>query len=447
MYKLLIALCHRVFSATQSLPASGSPPPASKAGGKAAPPLRAEDLDSFWLIEEFLKALDLILASSPVAAPASLEHPNRELKLNHYLGLFLLGLINPVISTLRGLARASLLNKVQKNICQRPVALASLSEMQHLVDPVVLEKVLDSLVSRLPADSAPKTRSKTGTGTGAPEKEKENIRWLVQDGSLIAALPRMAWALYGGGRAGFPNRAVRLHLSFDLETQAPADQNITPGRNCERAEWEKMLLPGAGYIGDRYYSESHALLTRLQWGGTPFIVRLRDIVLIEYLHEHPLPEDAADERVLRDSQVRLGGQKALSTPLRLIEVRSQSGEIILLVTNLSPGELSAADAALLYRRRWEVEYYFRWVKCVLRGGNAHWLAESARGAAVQVLLTLIAGVLLQLRLGKRPTRRMIEAVQLCLMGMATPEEAALLIERERQSQAAKGRKIRKRITL
>ena len=61
-----------------------------------------------------------------------------------------------------------------------------------------------------------------------------------------------------------------------------------------------------------------------------------------------------------------------------------------------------------------------------------------------MLLTLIAGVLLQLRLGKRPTRRMLEAVQLCLLGMATPEEAAMLIGHEQRSQASKGSKIRLR---
>lgn len=216
------------------------------------PSLQAKDLESFWLIEEFLKALDRTLASSPVPAAASLKHPGRQLHLRHYLGLFLLGLVNPVISTLRGLARASLLDKVQREICRRPVALASLSEMQHLADPVLLEKVLASLVSRLPTASRPGSGSGGGGGVGEPGPEKENIRWLVQDGSLIAALPRMSWALYGGGRAGFPNRAARLHVSFDLETQAPVGLRTAPGRNCERAEWEKMIQPGAGYVGDRY---------------------------------------------------------------------------------------------------------------------------------------------------------------------------------------------------
>ena len=91
-----------------------------------------------------------------------------------------------------------------------------------------------------------------------------------------------------------------------------------------------------GLCGRRYYSESHALLTRLERAGTPFVVRLRDRTVIEYLTGHPLPEEAAGERVIRDNQVRLGGKGHLSAPLRLIQVRSQSGEILLLVTNLPP---------------------------------------------------------------------------------------------------------------
>lgn len=60
---------------------------------------------------------------------------------------------------------------------------------------------------------------------------------------------------------------------------------------------------------------------------------------------------------------------------------------------------------------------------MLCGGKANWLPRSANAAAARVLLTLIAGVLLQLRPGKR---RMIEAMQRLLPVLATPEEAAVL---------------------
>ena len=43
----------------------------------------------------------------------------------------------------------------------------------------------------------------------------------------------MAWALYGGDRAG-TSTAVRMHVSFDLLKDAPASVQITPGKTCER---------------------------------------------------------------------------------------------------------------------------------------------------------------------------------------------------------------------
>lgn len=57
--------------------------------------------------------------------------------------------------------------------------------------------------------------------------------------SLIAALPRMAWALYGGGRPGFLNRAVRPHVSFDLETQASADLRVPPAATANEPNGKK----------------------------------------------------------------------------------------------------------------------------------------------------------------------------------------------------------------
>lgn len=429
-----------VFTGGMSVAFSRHPeqcPPAAGAGGArelGGGDLRAEDLQRWGLVRAFLDELGAVRAASALPEEGSLRHVRRELELPHYLGLFLLGLLNPVITTLRGLVRASHLQKVQEHICARPVSLGSMSEMQSLSDAQLLECIFARLGERL---------------RGAPRHELplHLHRWLVQDGSLMAALPRMAWALYGGGRAGCPNNAVRLHLSFDLEAGIPVTARSAPGRVCERAEWEKMIVPGCGYIGDRYYGESHLLLTRLCAADVPFVIRLRDEVTTEVHAVHEVPAEASAAGVLRDETVRLGTKHRRSTLVRHLTIRmAHSGEELRLVTNLSAEQLSAADAALLYKRRWEVEYFFRWMKCVLGNGRIHWLAESARGVQLQLLLTLIGGLLLQLHFGERPGRRMLEAWQLCLMGMATPAEAARLVERERQSRAVRGTK-KKSLTL
>ena len=86
-----------------------------------------------------------------------------------------------------------------------------------------------------------------------------------------------------------------------------------------------------------------------------------------------------------------------------------------------------------YRKRWQNELYFRWIKCVL--GCGHWLAESPRGAAIQIYLALIASVLLQLYTGRRPNQRMMELVRFYLLGWASGEELTKGLEHYRSELA------------
>ena len=80
-------------------------------------------------------------------------------------------------------------------------------------------------------------------------------------------------------------------------------------------------------------------------------------------------------------------------------------------------DLEADLVALGYRFRWSVELFFRWIKCLL--GCRHWLAESPRGAAIQLYLALIAALLLQLYTGRKPNKRMLELLQWHQLGMAS----------------------------
>jgi hypothetical protein len=84
----------------------------------------------------------------------------------------------------------------------------------------------------------------------------------------------------------------------------------------------------------------------------------------------------------------------------------------------------------MYRRRWQIESFFKWLKCLL--GCRHWLAESQRGVTVQLYLALIAAVLLQLFTGRRPNQRMLELIRLYQMGWATLEELTNGVAREIQ---------------
>ena len=322
----------------------------------------------------------------------------RELKLESYLGLFLFGLFNPVVETMRGLCEASELARVRREVCGRPVSLGSFSEAQAVVDPELLKAVLQRLATE--ADTPELRRGFTGLER-------------VIDSSVWQVLPRMAWAFWR--RQGGLDNAVRLHVALDLASGQISDAKLTKAKKCEREQWREFARPGICDIADRYYSYDYRQLADLQAAGTDFVVRLR--VDAQWREESCELLTAADRAagVVWTSTVRLS--KAGDGPrVRVIAILGKE-ETILVATTLPAADFPPEIIAHFYKHRWQVEMFFRWLKCIL--GCRHWLAESERGVALQVYLALIAAQLLVLYQGERPNRRQMEAIQFYLMGWAT----------------------------
>jgi len=372
------------------------------------------DLTAFRHLRRFREALARAQQSVPVHD--SFADPKRRMALGDYLCLFLMGLFNPVARTLRGLVQASDFPKMQRAVCTRPVSLGSFSEAQSLVDPALLGQVFAELAAEIPESPALPPALRTQ-------------QWMARDGSLFAALPRMSWALYGGGREGFVNNAVRLHVSLHLLKDAPVAAKVTAGKACERAALREQIKSGDAYVGDRYYGEHYAFFAQLSRRGCRYLIRLIEkSVTTTVVEQVPITTEDAAAGVMRQAMVRLGSESTLSEVLRVIWFTGTGGQLIMLATNLSVDELSAADATRLYRKRWQVEYFFRWVKCLL--GCGHWMAESPRGVAIQLYLALIGALLLQLDLGRRPSRRAWELLQWHQSGMLDDETASVLLQRQ-----------------
>jgi Transposase DDE domain len=374
--------------------------------------LTERDLSRWRLVEEFKRRLAEAMQNVPLHP--SWSHPERLLQCADYLSLFLLGLLNPVVRTMRGLCSASRLRRVQRHICSRPVSLGSFSEAQAVLDPALLAEVFLPLSREVLAQSVP------ASAAGRP--------WLIQDSSLFDALPRMYWALWR--RQGKAQSQVRLHLSLELGHKAPARALITPGKACERAAWRTQWQRGDGYVADRYYGEDYQLFGELDQAGVAFVVRLRDSAVVRVQEELTLSPADRQASVIRAAWVELGCKaRYRSIRLRVVWVQTPK-EVLRLVTNLGPAELSAGEVALLYQQRWQVELFFRWIKCIL--GCRHWLAESPPGAAIEIYLALIAALLLQLYTGQAPNRRMMELIQFYLLGVASLDELEQGLEAERQ---------------
>lgn len=385
--------------------------------------IKVKSLKGWKLLADFKEMLALAAAGS--FPHSSWEDPKRKLAAADYLCLFLFGLLNPVVRSMRGLCAASQLPRVQEEICERPVSLDSFSSAQHVLDPDLLEKIFAGLGERLRAQTP-------AAATGPPG----GPRWLIQDSTIWEALPRMAWAFWR--TQGPQQNAVRLHLSLHLLEDTPARAQVRVATSCERKVWQETWQAGDGYIGDRYFGEDYRLFALLAKKGCSFVIRLRGNAVVQVEEELPIsPEDQA-AGVLRQAWVRLGHQKSQrSARLRLVWVQGPE-EVLLLVTNQKPEDLSAALVSQLYRQRWQIELFFRWIKCIL--GCRHWLAESPAGVAAQIHLALIAALLLQLYTGTRPTRRMMELIQFYLLGVASLEDLEKGLERERTRLARKKKK-------
>jgi len=360
-------------------------------------------------MEEFAQILEQVFAGHDLHP--SLADPQRLLTVRSYLSLFLFGLFNPVVETMRALCQASHLEKVQEEICGRPVSLGSFSAMQHVLDPELLREVFQRLLKARQADAKADARL-------------AHLNLVAQDGSLWSALPRMAWAEYGVGRTG-QAKGVRLHLRFHLVEDRPIDARVTRGKDCERQALRQMCVAGQTNVGDRYYGEDYGLFGEIDQAQAYFVFRIKAEAVIHAQEELPLTEEDRAAGVVRHAWVRLGArQKKRSLPLRFVEIKT-ADQHLLLVTNLAVEKASASLVGLIYRRRWDIELFFRWIKCILK--CRHFFAESPAGVALQLYLTLIASLILQAHTGRRPSKRIFELIQFYLMGWASAEELARLL--------------------
>lgn len=372
---------------------------------KRRTPIQERDLQGL----KYFRALGPVLDRLHDDATARDRAGNRQLHFDQYASLLLLYFFNPILTSLRGIQQASQLAKVQKLLgCQR-TSLGSLSEASRVFDPQLLRSILGELAEQ----ARPILKG----------KEAEALRGLTAvDGSLLPALPKMAWALWVDDQ----HRAAKMHVHFDVFCGLPVEATLTPGNGSETAQLRATLQPGRLYVMDRGYAE-YQLFQDILDAGSGFIGRIRDNAVWTVVEERPVSAAAAAAGVRSDRVVWLGGPQSGSVfrqPLRIVEVLTGKTdahgqpEVLLLATNRL--DLEAELVALGYRYRWAIELFFRWFKCIL--GCKHLLSTDPDGLAIQIYVGLIASLLISLWTGKKPTKRTFEMLQFFFCGLATEEE-------------------------
>lgn len=379
--------------------------------GNSRPKFTEQDLSAF-------KYFDLLQPLLEKLHDASTERDragNRKLFYDQYASLILLYFFNPVITSLRGIKKASELSKVQRKLGVAKTSLGSLSEASSVFDAQLLKPVIEELASEL-----------VPLQKGAEAEALKNLT--AVDGSLLPALPKMAWALWN-----FENKkAARLHLHFEVLKSAPVAATITHGNACEKKAMHKMLEAGRFYVMDRGYEQFH-LFQKIVDTKSSFLCRVRNQMTWKIVQENALSDEARAVNIGFDAKVQLGGDKAkgvLKQTFRVVQIVTKETDkdglpvILTLVTDKL--DMDVTLLALAYRFRWQIELFFRWLKCVL--GCRHLISNSQNGVELQVYVALIASLLIALWVGRKPTKRTYEMLCHYFLGWATLEELTDHIE-------------------
>ena len=181
------------------------------------------------------------------------------------------------------------------------------------------------------------------------------------DASLIElSLSLFPWAHWQPTIAG-----VKLHALLNLRGNLPAWCLLTEATCADQKTLAQVPLePGAFYILDRGYLD-FPRLARLQRAEVYFVVRAKAHLRFRALVSQPVDKLSG----LRcDQTIALTGRFTrhdFPAPLRRVRVRDEAaGRSLVLLTNHF--ELPAQTIAELYRRRWQIELFFKWIKQHLR---------------------------------------------------------------------------------
>ena len=351
---------------------------------------------------------------------------NRKLYFDQYLTMIILYFFNPVLTSLRGIQQATTIEAIQNKLEIEKTSLSSLSEAATVFDA----DLLLLLIKELAAQAMPLEKN----------AELKAIQQMIiaVDGSLLRAVPTMLWAQW----IDEDNRAAKLHLALDIKRQVPTDATITHGNGSEKAiVRESFLKSDTLYLLDAGYAE-YKFLQEIMDASSSFVIRLKDNAVWEDISTSELSQADKEAGVLKDSIVKLGSktkQNDITQPIRILKIFHKGDESVYRKSRISSKktyrttdsdytfllatdrtDLPAEVIALLYKKRWDIELFFRWFKCIL--GCTHLIAHSKNGVAIQVYCALIASLLISIWTGKKPTKRTFEMLQFYFLGWVSEQE-------------------------
>lgn len=251
-------------------------------------------------------------------------------------------------------------------------------------------QVFESLYYRLLSHY--KTVLKKHHNTHIIKEIKDKSIKLIDSSVISLCLSMFNWAEFRTAKGG-----IKLHTVWDDTLMIPEIVNISEAKVHDRYGLNQLVFPkGTVIVEDRAYFDFALMLNRIT-AENIFITRIKSNTKYETIQELDLP-DNIDQHILKDEIILLNSGKAIETgisehKLRLVHVyKEDENKVIAIITNQLDWEYNTI--AELYKKRWDIELFFKAIKQNLQIKTFWGTSENA--VKSQIYVALINYLLLEL---------------------------------------------------
>ncbi len=199
------------------------------------------------------------------------------------------------------------------------------------------------------------------------------------------------WAHFSAKACG-----AKAHVIYDADADRPIYAAVTAAKvNDITAAQTMPIEAGATYVFDLGYYD-YGWWAKMDQAGCRIVTRFKSNTPLTVKAEMEVPKDAAN--ILSDRIGLLPQRQAKNRknpfrdPVREVRVEIETGKVLRILCN--DLDASAQEIADLYKRRWAIELFFRWVKQTLK--IRHFLGHSENAVRIQIAVALIAFLLLRM---------------------------------------------------
>jgi hypothetical protein len=224
---------------------------------------------------------------------------------------------------------------------------------------------------------------------GLRRKTAEALHLIDATGIRLSAQSK-GWAKFSSGVCG-----AKVHVIYDPDAECPIYAAVTPANVNDITVAKQMpITAGATYVFDLGYYD-YGWWAALDAAGCRIVTRLKVNTPISVVVERHL---ISGSNILSDRIGHLPQRMArnrsnpLQRPVREVCVRIETGTVLRILTN--DLDAPASQIADLYKRRWQIELFFRWVKQALK--IKHFLGRSENAVRIQIAVALITFLLLRM---------------------------------------------------